>query len=80
MKRKHPAAGHRLLPGGDIDEAENPPMGCGANDGEFAEIFVERNEYAVLTVGAREDLVIARVFCSITGPEYIMAICPQFLA
>ena len=44
-----------------------------ANDGQFAEVFVESDQDTIFLVSTSEDLIIARVVRPVPGPYHIMA-------
>jgi len=68
-----------LLPGGKINQANNPGMWSLVNNSQFAKILVQSHQNAPFPMSLFKDFIIARVFLPIPRPYYIMTCGPQFL-
>ena len=73
MGSQHGEASGGLLTGGEIDETENAVVSMAMNNGELAEILVERDEYSLLGVCAAQDRVVARILGPTACPNNIVS-------
>src|SRR5207302_5631604 len=63
--------------GREIDQPQNPGMGQPPDDGQLAEVLVQRDQHPLLAVRPGEDVLVAGIFGQITRPDDIVAVRQQ---
>ena len=80
MTVKRDVAPAGLVGDRDIDQSDDSVMSHLIDDGELAEVLVERDHHALVTSAGLEDLAIARVLGPAANPDGVMAQGPEAVA
>lgn len=73
MRREHLQTNRSLLTGRDIHQTQDTTVRSAVRDRHLAKILIQSHENALFDMSAAEDLVIARIFGPVTGPDDVVA-------
>lgn len=73
MSAKYSKTNVAMSTGGKVDDPQNAVMRQSTMDSKFAEVFVNRDEYAPIGTSRGKDCIVARIICPIANPDDVMA-------